>query len=116
MRWSSALRESRLDVRDEMKRPTFTLLWNVNVGCRSFQLQQQDRMPPPSLRQQVRHGDALFRSSEGGDVVPRCEDQHVGVAVTVVLRGVGDGPAVDLQLLLNEIYDPVVRDAGAGVQ
>ena len=58
----------------------------------------------------VGHRDLRRRHRQRRDDVPGVQDRHLIVAEAERLRRIGDGVAIDLQLLIGDVENPV-RDS-----
>src|SRR5207237_711366 len=74
-----------------------------------------DRTEAPS-RQKIRDGNASLGRCERNDEVAGIENHRRIVANSEESGIVNNGIAVDFKLPINEVDDPVVRDARSGVE
>src|SRR6266404_4458117 len=75
----------------------------------------QSRRAKRSLRKEIRDGDPNRRQTQWRGRFRRSERAQGGVAPPMVRCLVDDRLAIELQDAIDEIHDPVVREAGARV-
>src|SRR5436190_1637392 len=74
------------------------------------------RLKPRASGQHVEDGNARAGQHQGDNVVRGAEDGALIVAEAKALGRVGHGDAVDLELVVGDVEDPVLGDPRGGVQ